>query len=68
MLIDAGIETSDFETPEYQRIKRDARAEVAAINPAGRCGEVWRVFGPRGSFGRQLVRLRRPFDGPFVPK
>jgi hypothetical protein len=45
--------------------KRDAKAAVVAILRAGRCGEMWRVFGPGGSYGRQLVRMRRPSDAPF---
>lgn len=63
-LIDAGIELSDFGSPD-ERIRRDARATLAAMYSAGRCGEIWRVLGPGGSYGRELVRLRRPSDPPY---
>jgi hypothetical protein len=64
-LIDAGIQYADFNTPEYKRIGRDAKVQLATINSAARCGEIWRVLGPGGSYGRDLVRLRRPSDPPY---
>jgi hypothetical protein len=64
-LIDAGIQVSDFGSAEYERIRQDARAFLAGINPAARCGELWRVLGPGGSYGRQLVRSRLASDPPY---
>jgi len=68
VLIDAGIETSDFGTPEYERIRRDAKAALDSEPNASRCGGLWNLFGPGGSYGRQLVRRRRPDDPPYVWK
>jgi hypothetical protein len=36
----------------------DVKVQFAAISPAGRCGKIWRVLGPGGSYGHELVRLR----------
>jgi hypothetical protein len=65
-LINAGIEVSDFGTPEYERIRRDAKAALDSEPNASRCGGLWNLFGPGGSYGRELVRRRRPNDPPYV--
>jgi hypothetical protein len=61
-LIDAGIEISDFDTSEFKRIKEEADAQFAKEPVRTRCEKLWRMFGPAGVFGRQLVRLRPPSD------
>jgi hypothetical protein len=65
-LINAGIEVSDFGTPEYERIRRDAKDALDSEPNASRCGGLWNLFGPGGSYGRELVRRRRPNDPPYV--
>ena len=67
-LIDVGIELSDFGSPEYERIRRDAKATLDNEPNASRCGTIWNVLGPGGSYGRELVRRRRPDDPPYVWK
>jgi hypothetical protein len=65
-LIKAGIELSDFGSPEYERIRHDAMATLDNEPNASRCGTIWNVLGPGGSYGRELVRRRRPDDPPYV--
>lgn len=65
-LIDVGIELSDFGSPEYERIRRDAKAILDNEPDASRCGTIWNVLGPGGSYGHELVRRRRPYDPPYV--
>ena len=67
-LIDVGIELSDFGSPEYERIKREAKAILDNEPNASRCGTIWNVLGRDGSYGRELVRRRRPDDPPYVWK
>jgi hypothetical protein len=58
-LFEAGFQISDLENPEYQRIRQDAKNQLGAIDSSVRCTEIWRLLGPRGSYGRQLVTLKK---------
>jgi hypothetical protein len=61
-LIDAGIELSDFDTPEFKRIREEADAQSDKEPIQTRCNNLWRMFGPGGAYAHQLVRLRPPSD------
>jgi hypothetical protein len=67
-LIDVGIEFSDFDTPEFKQITRDADSELDEEPIQARCEKLWSMFGPGGAYGRQLVRLRRPSDPLIVQR
>jgi hypothetical protein len=58
-LIDAGIQPGDFEKPEFKRIKVDAEKFFYSIDTDDQCIRLWETFGPQGTYGRQLVRLRK---------
>jgi hypothetical protein len=66
-LIDAGIEISDFDTPEFKRIREEADAQFEKEPIRARCEKLWSMFGPGNVHGRQLVRLRSPYD-PLVQR
>lgn len=67
-LIDAGIEFSDFDTPEFKRINAKADSQLDKDPVETQCGKLWNMFGPQGAYGRQLVRLRRTSDPPSVQR
>lgn len=58
-LIDAGIQPGDFDQPEFKRIGIAAEKFFTASNTGDPCMRLWQTFGPQGTYGRQLVRLRK---------